>query len=150
MALYHRLCHGNGHTLVIWLESHECLYDRPFCEWIFWKVYQNSSLLFFQATSTHKRTPCQMISFLKFFFIFFDFFQNGLKIAGTSFHSNDMNLLKLSVVLPYNDYLGTLKWFLVIFRTKLSYTCSSNLNYFREISIKSFKWEKVARKLENS
>ena len=25
-ALYHKLCHGNGHTLVTWLESHECLY----------------------------------------------------------------------------------------------------------------------------
>ena len=33
--------------------------------------------------------------------------------------------------------------------TELSHTCSSILNYFREIDIKSFKCAKVARKLEN-
>ena len=33
--------------------------------------------------------------------------------------------------------------------TELSHTCSSNLNYFQEIDIKSFKCAKVARKLEN-
>ena len=73
-----------------------------------------------------------------------------LQIADASFHSNGLNLSKLSIVLPYNDCLHTLKWFLVIFRTKLSYTCSSNLNYFREIGCNSFKWAKVATKLGNS
>ena len=43
-----------------------------------------------------------------------------------------------------------LKWFFKIFRTKLSHTCSSNLNYFREIGCNSFKWAKVATKLGNS
>ena len=53
--------------------------DWAFCEVLFWKVCNNSSLLFLLATSTHKRTPCRRISSFDVFFIFFEFFQKKSK-----------------------------------------------------------------------
>ena len=48
--------------------------DRTFCEEVFWKHCKKSCLSFFLSTSTHKRTPCQRISFFEYFFTFFYFF----------------------------------------------------------------------------
>ena len=45
--------------------------DWPFCEEVFWKLCQNSGLSLFLATSTHKRTPCQKISFFEYFSLSF-------------------------------------------------------------------------------
>ena len=52
--------------------------DRTFCEIFFCKLWQKSSLPFFLSTSTHKRTPCQRISFLRFSSFSLTFFwKNG-------------------------------------------------------------------------
>ena len=45
-----------------------------FCEEVLRKLCQNSSLSFFLATSTHKKTSCQRISFFQYFLTFFYFF----------------------------------------------------------------------------
>ena len=47
--------------------------DRLFCDGFFSKICQKLSLWFLLATSTHKRTPCQRISFFGVFFILFEF-----------------------------------------------------------------------------
>ena len=124
--------------------------DRPFCEWFFWKVCKNSCLLFSLETSTHKGTPCQRIPFFEYFFTFFDFFEKIVKMAAMAIHWKGSNFSKLSMVLWYNLYLCILKWFLKKYQSKLSHSCSSNLNYFWKIGIKSFKWAKLGRKQENS
>ena len=53
--------------------------DRPFCEVSIWKVCRKSSLSFILWTSTHNRTPCQVISFFEVFFMFFEFFKKLTK-----------------------------------------------------------------------
>ena len=47
------------------------IHDRPFCEASFLKSCQNSSLSFFMASSTHKRTARKFFEFLLFSFTFF-------------------------------------------------------------------------------
>ena len=53
--------------------------DRPFCEFFFWKVCENSCLIFILQTSTHEGTPCQRISFFEDFFAFLIFFKQMSK-----------------------------------------------------------------------
>ena len=113
--------------------------DWSFCEEVFWKLCQNSSLSFILSTNTHKMTPCQRISFFEYFFTYFYFFEKTVKMAAMSIHWKGSNYSKLSTVLWYNHYLCNLKLFLSNFQSKLSHTCSSNLNYFWKIAIKLFK-----------
>ena len=56
----------------------DCM-PTPFCEEVFWKLCQNSSLSFILSTNTHKRTPCRRISFFEYFFTFFYFFEKRSK-----------------------------------------------------------------------
>ena len=100
----------------------------PFCEEVFWKLCQNSGLSFLLATSTHKRTPCQTISFFEYFFTFFYFVEKTVKMPVVSIHPKGLHFSKLSMVLWYNHYLCTWKTFFKKFQSKLSHTCSSNLN----------------------
>ena len=86
--------------------------DWPFCEEVFWKLCQNSCLSFFLATSTHKRTPCQRISFFEYFFTFFYFVEKTVKMAVVPIHPKGLHFSKLSMVLWYNHYWCILKWFL--------------------------------------
>ena len=86
------------------------------------------------------------------FWVFFHFLwllKKTVKMAAVTIHCKGSNYPKLSTVLWYNHYLCTLKSFLKKFQSKLSHTCSSNLNYFRKIGIKSFKQAKLARNREN-
>ena len=55
--------------------------DRPVHEGFVCKVCQKSSLSFFVSTSTHKRAPCQRISFFEVFFLFFEFFEKMVEMA---------------------------------------------------------------------
>ena len=108
-TLYHKLCHGNSHTLVIWLESHECLYMIGlFVNEFFWKVCQNLSLSFFLATSTHKRTPCQRISFLNFSSFSLMFFKIGSKSWAHRFIAKT-RIFQHHVCLLHRILLGYLK-----------------------------------------
>ena len=50
--------------------------DWPFYEKVFCILCQNSSLSFILSTNTHKRTPCQRISFFEYFHFFF-VWENG-------------------------------------------------------------------------
>ena len=52
-----------------------------FVEYFFGKFVKTQVYHFFLATSTYKRTPCQMISFFDYFFSFFDFFENMVRMA---------------------------------------------------------------------
>jgi hypothetical protein len=54
--------------------------DWSFCEEVLWNFFQNSSLSFSLATSTHIRSPCQRIYFFGYFFTFFYFFEKMVKI----------------------------------------------------------------------
>ena len=76
--------------------------DRPFCERIFWKFRQKSSLSFFLPSNTHQRIPCQRISFFEFCFTLLYFFQKTLKMAAVSIQWKGSNFSKLSTVLWYN------------------------------------------------
>ena len=58
--------------------------DIPFCERIFWKFRQKSSLLFFISTTTPKRAPCRRISFFDQFITLFDFFEKTVKMVAVS------------------------------------------------------------------
>ena len=60
--------------------------DWLFCEEVFWKHCQNSCLSFFLSTSTHKRTPCQRISFFVYFFTFFYFVEKIVKMVVVPIH----------------------------------------------------------------
>ena len=75
------------------------IHDWPYWEAIFFKKIQNSSLSFFMASSTHKRTTCERIAFFWVFVIFFDFFQNRVKFVGLTIRRKKLNQSKLSVVL---------------------------------------------------
>ena len=81
-----------------------------FCEVFVWKVCQKSSLNFFLSTSTHKRSPCQRISFFEVFFLFFDFFEKMVQMAGMAIHWKWSILPKSSKVLLCNHYLCILEW----------------------------------------
>ena len=87
--------------------------------------------------------------FFEVFFIFFEFFQKKVKMASAAVRWKGSIFSKLLTVLWNNHYFCTLKWFLKKFQSKLSHTCSSNLNYFQKINIKSFKCTKLGRNREN-
>ena len=53
--------------------------DRPFCEYFFWKVCENSCLIFILQTRKHEGTPCQRISFFEDLFHFLIFFNKCQK-----------------------------------------------------------------------
>ena len=90
--------------------------DRRFCEVIFCKVWQKSCLLFFLSTSTHKRTPCQRISFFEIFFILFELFEKMVKMINKAICRKKSIFPKLWMVLWNHHYLCTLNYFWKKFR----------------------------------
>ena len=111
-TLSQTMARGWSYLVHLTRNLHMFIDDWPFCEKVLWIICQNSCFSFFLETSTHKRTPCQMISFFEYFFTFFDFFEKKVKMAAVSIHCTGSNYPKLSTVLWYNHYLCTLKTFL--------------------------------------
>ena len=93
----HKLCRVNGHNLVIWPWNPLMpIGGRPSFVWFFCKVCENSSLSFFLATSGHKRSRFQRISFFEYIFKFFEFFEKMAKMVGMAIHWKGSNFQKLS------------------------------------------------------
>ena len=60
--------------------------------------YQNSSLLFFVSTTTHKRALCQRISFFQQFITLIDFFEKRFKMATMAIRRKGSKFSKPSTV----------------------------------------------------
>ena len=94
----HKLCRVNGHNLVIWPWNPLMpIGGRPSFVWFICKVCENSSLSFFLATSGHKRSRFQRISFFEYIFKSLSFPKKMAKMAGMAIHGKGSNFQKLSM-----------------------------------------------------
>ena len=88
-------------------------------------------------------------TFFEIFFILFLFTKQG-KNDHHGYSYQRVEYFKTISGCLYNEYFCTLTWFLEIVSIKRSHTYSLNFNLFREIDENSFRWAKIARKLEKS
>jgi hypothetical protein len=75
------------------------LHDKPFCEGIFSKVFKIQVYHFPCHLVQIKGLRAKGLHFFDIFFIFSNYLQNGVKMAGISIHSKDLNLSTPSVAI---------------------------------------------------
>ena len=85
-ALYHKLCHENGHTLVIWLESYERLYMIGLFVNDFFGKFVKTQVYHFSQQLVHiKGLHAKGFIFLNFSSFSLIFFKIGSKSSAHQF-----------------------------------------------------------------
>ena len=94
-AHYHKLCHENGHILVVWIETYKCLWLIELFVKDCFEKFVRTQVYYFSKQIVHiKGLHVEGFLFFDVFFIFFEFFQKKSQNGEHGYSFKDVEFFK--------------------------------------------------------